>query len=252
MIHIKSSREIGAMRRAGEITGQALMTARHVIEPGIATRQVAAAMQKVIRRSGAVPAFLGYNGFPGACCISINDEVIHGIPGRRILREGDIVSVDVGVIWNGYYGDAAATFPVGVVSVEAMKLIRVTRECFFQGLSLVQENRRISDISYAVQQHAEKSGFSVVRDWAGHGVGTRLHEEPEVPNYGDPGHGPRLLRGMTICVEPMINAGGSEVFIRPDGWTVVTVDGRWSSHYEHTILVTGGPPELLTAWEESA
>jgi len=252
MIQIKSPREIDAMRRAGEITGKALITAQHIIEPGIMTGQVDAEIRKTIEKAGAIPAFLGYGGFPKSACVSVNEEVIHGIPGKRVLREGDIVSVDVGAIWNGLYGDAAATFPVGNVSEEAARLIRVTRESFYKGLAFMREGCRVSDISHAVQIHAEQAGFSLVRDWTGHGVGTQLHEAPEIPNFGEPGRGPRLFRGMTLAVEPMVNAGGFKVKVLRDGWTVVTQDGALSAHYEHTVLVTGDVPELLTAWEEIA
>ena len=252
MIRLKSPREIGAMRRAGEITGQALKAAQRAIEPGVTTKQVEAVIKKVIKRAGAVPAFLGYGGFPGSACISVNEEVIHGIPGSRVLHNGDIVSVDVGTVWNGFYGDAAATFPVGNVSKQARELILVTRECFYKGLAFAREGWRLSDISFAVQSHAEQAGFSVVREWTGHGVGLQLHEEPQVPNFGEPGHGPRLRRGMTFAVEPMINAGCSDVRMLTDGWTVVTKDGGWSAHYEHTVLITADIPDLLTAWEETA
>ncbi|MCL2748277.1 MAG: type I methionyl aminopeptidase [Oscillospiraceae bacterium] len=252
MIHLKSLREIDAMRRAGAITGQALLAARRVIEPGVTTKQVDSEVRRAIRKAGATPAFLGYGGFPGNCCVSVNDEVIHGIPGRRVLRAGDIVSIDVGAVWDGYYGDAAATFPVGDVPEEAKRLIRVARECFYKGIAFAREGVHVSDISCAVQTHAERNGFSVVRVWSGHGVGSKLHEEPEVPNFGDPGHGPRLRRGMTFAVEPMINAGGCDVRTKSDGWTVVTLDGGWSAHFEHTILVTSDLPDLLTDWEGTA
>ncbi len=250
MIFVKSAREIDAMRRAGAITGQALEAAQRLIAPGVTTRQIDNAVRKTIEASGAVPAFLGYNGFPAAACISLNEEVIHGIPGSRALREGDIVSIDVGAVWNGFYGDAAATFPVGAVSEEAARLIAVTRACFYKALPLVREGRRVSDISHAVQTYAESEGCSVVRDFTGHGLGANLHEEPEVPNFGEPGRGARLLRGMTIAIEPMINLGAFGVKVRQDGWTVVTLDGKLSAHYEHSVLVTDGEPELLTRWQE--
>ncbi|MDR3207439.1 MAG: type I methionyl aminopeptidase [Oscillospiraceae bacterium] len=251
MIQVKSPREIDAMRRAGEITGQALAEAKRIVAPGITTKQVDSALRRVIEKSGAIPAFLGYNGFPGAVCVSVNREVIHGIPGSRVLREGDIVSIDVGAVWNGFYGDAAATFPVGQVSDEALRLIRVTRESFYQAAARAREGCRVSDISHAVQTHAEAAGYTLVREWTGHGVGSKLHEDPEVPNFGPPGHGPRLLRGMTIAVEPMVNAGSAAVRVLKDGWTVVTADGKLSAHYEHSILITAGEPELLTRWEET-
>jgi methionyl aminopeptidase len=222
-----------------------------MIAPGVATKRLDTALRRTIEKHGARPAFLGYNGFPGAVCISVNREVIHGIPGKRVLREGDIVSIDVGAVWNGFYGDAAATFPVGTVSASALRLIRATRESFYRALARAREGYRVSDISHAVQTCAEAAGYSLVREWTGHGVGVNLHEEPEIPNFGEPGHGPRLLRGMTLAVEPMVNAGGKAVKVLGDGWTVVTADGSLSAHYEHTLLVTAGEPELLTRWEET-
>ncbi len=250
MIFIKSRREIDAMRRAGEITGKALEAAQEIVAPGVTTQQINEAVYRCIEKWGATPAFLGYNGFPAAACISVNDEVIHGIPGKRVLREGDIVSVDVGAVWNGYYGDAAVTFPVGKVPDEARRLMQVTRACFYAGVAMAREGHRVSDISHAVQEHAEQAGFSVVRSFTGHGVGTKLHEEPDVPNFGDAGRGARLLRGMTIAIEPMINQGAHDVVVKQDKWTVITTDGKLSSHYEHTVFITEGEPELLTAWQE--
>ena len=252
MIHLKSAREIVAMRRAGEITGQALLAASRFVQPGVSTKQVENVVKKVIRRAGAESACLGYRGFPGWCCVSVNNEVIHGIPSKLVLREGDIVSLDVSTLWDGYFGDAAATFPVGEVSDAAQKLIRVTRECFYQGLSFAREGGRVSDMSHAVQTHAEKNGFAVVRAFTGHGVGAQLHEAPDIPNFGIPGRGPRMLRGMTFALEPMVCAGSGDVRIEQDGWTVVTMDGNLSAHYEHTILITSDACDLLTAWEESA
>ncbi len=250
MITIKSSREIERMREAGRITAAARNVARKAIRPGITTDEIDQKIHQFILSCGATPTFLHYGGFPRSACISVNDEVIHGIPGKRVLHEGDIVSIDVGATYKGYVGDCADTFPVGRISPEAEDLIRVTRECFYQGLRYARSGNRLYDISAAVQQYAESHGFSVVRDYVGHGVGTVLHEDPEVPNYV-PAHGehrknPRLLPGMTLAVEPMINAGGLEVRVLSNEWTVVTVDHALSAHYENTILITDGDPEILT------
>lgn len=246
MITIKSPREIEAMRLAGKITAAARAFAGEMVKPGVTTQEIDKAVQHFIEQQGAVPSFLHYNGFPGSCCISVNDEIIHGIPGKRVLQEGDIVSVDVGAYIGGYHGDCAATFACGTVSEEAMRLIRVTEQSFFEGLRFAREGYRVSDISAAVQRYVEKEGFGIVREYVGHGIGSKLHEAPEVPNYGEPGHGPRLLRGMTIAVEPMVNAGTAAIRTLPDGWTVKTRDGKYSAHYENTILITAGDPELLT------
>lgn len=246
MITIKSPREIEAMRLAGKITAAARAYAGELVKPGVTTQEIDRAVHRFIRQQGAVPSFLHYNGYPASCCISVNDEVIHGIPGKRVLREGDIVSVDVGAYIGGYHGDCAATFPCGEIAEEAKRLIRVTEESFYEGLRYAREGCRLSDISAAVQRYVEGHGFSVVREYVGHGIGSNMHEAPEIPNYGEPGHGPRLLRGMTIAVEPMVNAGTAAIRQMPDGWTVRTRDGRNAAHYENTILITAGDPELLT------
>ena len=204
-------------------------------------------VERFIRQQGAVPSFLHYNGYPASVCISVNDEIIHGIPGKRVLREGDIVSVDVGAYIGGFHGDCAATFPCGRISPEAQRLIDVTRQSFFEGIRLAREGQRLQDISAAVQTYVEQNGFSVVREYVGHGVGAKMHESPEIPNYGRPGHGPRLLRGMTLAIEPMVNAGSAAITQLSDGWTVKTADGKWAAHYENTILITDGAPEILTA-----
>ena len=251
MITLKSSQEIELMRRAGKITAAARALARDMVKPGVTTQQIDEAVYQFITSQGATPSFLNYSGFPASACISINDEVIHGIPGKRVLREGDIVSVDVGAYIGGYHGDCAGTYPCGQVSDEAMRLIRVTQESFFEGLKYAREGHRVSDIGAAVQAYVEANGFSVVREFVGHGIGRQLHESPEVPNYGKPGHGPRLLRGMTLAVEPMVNAGGAAIRQLSDGWTVKTVDGKYAAHYENTILITAGEPELLTVAEGS-
>lgn len=247
MIRIKSSREIELMRRAGKIAAAARALAGEMVTPGVTTREIDRAVHDFILSQGATPTFLNYHGFPGSVCISVNEEVIHGIPGRRAIREGDIVSIDVGATKDGYVGDCAATFIAGHGSDKVKKLVEVTRQSFFEGIKFARPGNRISDISSVVQTYVEANGFSVVREYVGHGVGAALHEAPEVPNYGFPGHGPRLVSGMTIAVEPMVNAGGASIRVLPDNWTVVTCDGKPSAHYENTILITDGEPEILTA-----
>ena len=251
MITLKSAHEIEAMRLAGKITAAARALAREMVKPGVTTQQIDKAVFHFIREQGAIPSFLHYNGYPASVCSSVNDEIIHGIPGKRVLREGDIVSVDVGAYIGGYHGDCAGTYPCGQVSDEALRLIRVTQDSFFEGLKYAREGCRLSDISHAVQTFVEANGYSVVREYVGHGIGRNMHEAPEVPNYGKPGHGPRLLRGMTIAVEPMVNAGTAAIKQMPDGWTVKTADGKYAAHYENTILITAGDPELLTDPAES-
>ena len=251
MITLKAAHEIEAMRLAGKITAAARALAREMVKPGVTTQQIDMAVFHFIREQGAIPSFLHYNGYPASVCISVNDEIIHGIPGKRVLREGDIVSVDVGAYIGGYHGDCAGTYPCGQVSDEALRLIRVTQDSFFEGLKFAREGYRLSDISHAVQTFVEANGYSVVREYVGHGIGRNMHEAPEVPNYGKPGHGPRLLRGMTLAVEPMVNAGTAAIKQMPDGWTVKTADGKYAAHYENTILITAGDPELLTDPAES-
>lgn len=251
MIIIKSDPEVDLMRQAGRITAGARTVARQMVEPGVTTRQINREVHKFITKSGASPCFMTDGGFPTAACISVNDEIIHGIPGPRVLQEGDVVSVDVGAYIGGVHGDCAGTYPCGKVSDEDMDLIRVTQESFFQGLKYAREGYRLSDISAAVQQYAESHGYSIVREYVGHGIGHHMHEPPEVPNFGKPGHGPRLLRGMTIAVEPMVNAGSAAIVQMPDGWTVRTADGKYAAHYENTVLITAGDPELLTDPEGS-
>ena len=247
MIHIKSEKELERMRVAGRITALARKAAADAVHPGVTTEEIDRIVRKTIEDAGAKPSFLGYGGFPGSACVSINDEVIHGIPGNRVLKEGDIVSVDVGAYIGGFHGDCAATYPCGKISEEAQRLIDVTRQSFFEGFAQAREGNRISDISHAVQAYVEANGFSVVREYVGHGVGRNMHEAPEIPNYGAPGHGPKLLRGMTIAVEPMVNAGTAAIRQMSDGWTVKTRDGKYAAHYENTILITAGEPEILTA-----
>ena len=253
MITLKSSHEIQLMRQAGKITAAARALAGAMVAPGVTTREIDRAVHRFIKSHGAEPSFLGFNGFPASVCISVNDEIIHGIPGHRVLKEGDIVSIDVGAFKDGYHGDCAATYPCGQISEEARRLIEVTRQSFFEGLKFAREGYRLPDLSGAIQRYVEANGFSVVREYVGHGIGRKMHESPEVPNYLEPKAGrPRFLRGMTIAVEPMVNAGRSGVMVMPDGWTVKTADGRLSAHYENSILITDGEPELLTDPEAKA
>ncbi|MCL2569364.1 MAG: type I methionyl aminopeptidase [Oscillospiraceae bacterium] len=247
MILLKSSREIETMRLAGRLADRARRLAGEMVAPGVTTAEIDREVQRLIEAEGAVPAFLGYRGYPKSVCISVNEEVIHGIPGKREIRASDLVSVDVGVLHSGFYGDCAATFWAGVVTEEAQRLAEVARESFFAGFACCKEGYRISDVSHAIQAYAEQHGFSVVRDFVGHGIGRSLHESPEVPNYGEPGRGVRLRAGMTLAIEPMINAGGYAVRVLADDWTVVTADGSLSAHYENTVLITDGEPEILTA-----
>ena len=249
MIALKNERDLLAMRQACKITAAARALAGEMVRPGVSTKQIDKAVHDYIVSQGAKPSFLNYNGFPASSCISVNATVIHGIPGGYVLKEGDIVSIDVGAYYQGFHGDCAATFACGAISTEAQKLIDVTKQSFFEGIRFAKRGHRVSDISHAIQTYVESNGFSVVRSFVGHGVGRQLHEEPEVPNYGQPGHGPRLLPGMTIAVEPMVNAGVYDVRVLKDGWTTVTADGKLSAHYENTVLITDGEPEILTVTE---
>ena len=247
MIIIKNSEQLKLMRIAGRITAEALVVAGESIRPGITTKELDNKIKRYIEKCGATPTFLGYNGFPGSACISINDEVIHGIPSDKIIiKEGDIVKVDVGARFRGYNGDSARTFAVGKVSDEALRLISVTEQSFYEAMKVAKAGNRIGDIGHAVESFVISNGFSVVKTYTGHGVGADLHEEPEIPNYGRPGRGARLYPGMTLAIEPMVNAGGAEVRILPDRWTVVTLDGSLSAHYENTVAVTANGPEALT------
>ena len=249
MIAIKNERELTLMRKACKITAAARALAGEMVRPGVSTKQIDKAVHDFIVSQGAQPSFLGYNGFPASTCISVNSTVIHGIPGGYILKDGDIVSIDVGAYYQGFHGDCAATYPCGAISAEAQKLIDVTKQSFFEGIRFATRGHRVSDISHAIQKHVESNGFSVVRSFVGHGVGAQLHEEPEVPNFGKPGRGPRLVPGMTIAVEPMVNVGTYDVRILKDGWTVLTADGKLSAHYENSVLITDGEPEILTVTE---
>jgi methionyl aminopeptidase len=249
MISIKTDHELEIMRKACRITAEARKLAGEMVVPGMTTQEIDKAVHDFILSQGATPSFLGYGGFPGSACISINDVVIHGIPGKQVIHEGDIVSVDVGAYWGGFHGDCAATFICGETDEESRRLVEVTRQSFFEGIQFAKRGYRVSDISHAVQTYVEQNGFSVVRSFVGHGVGEKLHEEPEVPNYGRPGRGPRLIPGMTIAVEPMVNIGSYEVHVMPDRWTTKTVDGKRAAHYENTVLITDGEPEILTVTE---
>lgn len=247
LITLKSPRELECMRRAGRVTAAARALAGKMVTPGVTTLEIDTAVRKFIESQGGKPSFLGYGGFTGSACVSVNDVVIHGIPSKKVvLKEGDIVSIDVGAYIDGFHGDCAATFPCGTVSDEAMRLIQATEESFWEGIRYARAGQRVSDISHAVQQYVESRGYSVVRDFVGHGVGAKLHEAPEVPNFGPAGHGARLQPGMTIAVEPMVCQGDWRVRVLKDGWTTVTVDGSLAAHYENTILITDGEPEILT------
>ena len=253
MITIKNTHEIEAMKRAGRIAAAAREAAKAFIDAGTPGRMTTADIDRVveqtIRRYKAIPTFLGYGGFPASACVSVNEEVIHGIPGERILRDGDLVKVDVGATFGGFVGDCAATFFVGTPSEDAKRLAEVTRESFYEAMKYARPGYRLSDISHAVQTYAEARGCGVVRDYVGHGIGRKMHEDPEVPNYGNPGHGPRLIPGMTLAVEPMITAGTWKVRTLSNDWTVVTQDGSLAAHYENTIAITAEDPVILT-WTE--
>ena len=246
MIIIKSQKEIEIMREAGKIVAETHEILKSAIIPGISTLELDKIAEENIRKYNAIPSFKGYGGFPGTICASVNEEVVHGIPGNRVLKEGDIVSLDVGAYYKGYHSDSAKTHGVGIISEEDRKLIEVAKQSFYEGIKFAKLGYRLSDISHAIQAHVEKHGFSVVRDLVGHGVGTELHEDPQVPNYGPPGKGPRLKEGMVIAIEPMINAGHYHVKTLLDGWTIVTIDGKNSAHYEHTIAITEDEPLILT------
>ncbi|MDD2362142.1 MAG: type I methionyl aminopeptidase [Oscillospiraceae bacterium] len=246
MISIKNSRELKLMREACIISARALEKGGKAVQPGVTTAEIDREIRRYIERQGAKPSFLGYGGFPGSACISVNGTVIHGIPGKRIIKAGDIVSIDVGANIGGYHGDNAATFAAGDVSSQAEALMTATRESLYEGIRSAQAGNRIGDIGSAIQRYVEVRGYSVVRQFVGHGVGANLHEDPSVPNYGTPGRGQRLIPGMTLAIEPMINAGGPEVEILEDGWTTVTADGELSAHFEHTVAITPDGPVILT------
>jgi methionyl aminopeptidase len=247
MITIKSATELEAMRQSSRIVGMVLGELEPLIRPGIRTRDLDLYAEKRTRELGAVPAFKGYRGYPASVCVSVNEEIIHGIPSGRILQEGDIVSLDFGVLFEGFYSDSALTASVGRTSEEAMKLIAAAERAFFKGLEQMKEGQRLSDISAAIQQSVESEGFSVIRQFVGHGIGRALHEEPQVPNFGTAGRGPKIRRGMTLAIEPMIAAGDYEIEILEDGWTAVTRDRRLAAHFEHTVAMTENGPEVLSA-----
>lgn len=249
MIILKSAGEIAAMRAAGRVVAECHAQLAGWVEPGVTTAQLNDWVEDLILRRGGIPAFKGYRGFPAAICASVNEEVVHGIPGPRVLQEGDIVGIDIGVIVDGFHGDAAVTYPVGAVDEETQRLLTVTEEALYQGIAAVQVGRRLSDVSYAIQQHVEAAGFSVVRQFVGHGIGRQMHEDPQVPNFGPPGRGIRMRPGLTLAIEPMVNAGTHEVKVLPDGWTVVTADGKRSAHFEHTVALTEDGVEILTVLE---
>jgi methionyl aminopeptidase len=246
MIILKSAEEIEKITHSCRIVAKTLDYLRDVVKPGITTAEIDRLADSYIRSNNAIPAFKGYRGFPASVCTSVNDEVIHGIPSDRVVEEGDILGIDLGVFKDGFYGDAACTFPVGKIHPDVERLLRVTEESLYKGIENARENKRVSDISHSIQKHAEANGFSIVRAFVGHGIGRDLHEDPQVPNFGPPGRGPRLRSGMTLAIEPMVNEGGHEVVILNDGWTAVTMDGKLSAHFEHTVLVTPDAPRILT------
>lgn len=246
MIICKTPREIEIMREAGRIVALTHQELKQHITPGITTKELDQIAEKTIQKYGATPSFKGYNGFPGSICASVNEELVHGIPGKRKLEEGDIISIDIGAKYNGYHGDSAWTYPVGNISESVQKLLDVTEKSLYLGLEQVKPGERLSNISHAVQTHAEENGFSIVREYVGHGIGQDLHEDPQILHYGPPNRGPRLKPGMVICVEPMVNQGRRYVKTLSDDWTVVTVDGKWCAHFEHTIALTEAGYEILT------
>ena len=246
MIICKTPREIEIMREAGRIVALTHQELKKHITPGITTKELDQIAEKTIQKYGATPSFKGYNGFPGSICASVNEELVHGIPGKRKLEEGDIISIDIGAKYNGYHGDSAWTYPVGNISESVQKLLDVTEKSLYLGLEQIKPGVRLSNVSHAVQTYAEDNGFSIVREYVGHGIGQDLHEDPQIPHYGPPNRGPRLKPGMVICVEPMVNQGRRYVKTLSDDWTVVTVDGKWCAHFEHTIALTEAGYEILT------
>ena len=250
MIVIKNEEQISRMAKACEVAGNMLKELHGVIKPGMTTRDVDRWIEDYILRHDQKPAFKGYGGFPACACVSVNEEIIHGIPSKKkVLKEGDLVKVDLGTIYKGYYSDAARTYPVGKVTEESARLMKVAEESFFEGLKFARKGNRIGDIGHAIQSYVEAAGFSVIRDYTGHGIGTDMHEDPSVPNYGKPGHGPKLVPGMCLAIEPMIAAGGYRVEVLDNDWTVVTTDGSWTAHYENTVVITDGDPLILTCFD---
>lgn len=246
MVILRTPAEIEQMRRAGSLVGQVLERLREHVAPGVSTRELDAIAENMICSRGGVPSFKGYRGYPASICASVNNEIIHGIPGDRMLVDGDIISIDCGAMLGGYHGDAAMTFPVGPVSAEAEKLMTVTREALNAGIAMARPKMRLGDVGNAIQRYVEANGFSVVRDFVGHGIGRHMHEDPQIPNFGPAGMGMRLRTGMVLAIEPMVNAGGHEVVVMDDGWTACTRDGSLSAHFEHTVAITDDGPEVLT------
>lgn len=246
MIILKSPEEMKKMEQPCLIVAKTLDYLKDMVKPGVTTMEIERLADDYIKSNSAIPAFKGYRGYPASICASVNNEVIHGIPSDRVLEEGDILGIDLGAYKDGFYGDAASTFPVGKIPADVEKLLRVTEEALYRGIENAREDNRVSDISHAIQKHVESNGFSVVRAFVGHGIGRNLHEEPQIPNFGLPGRGPRLRSGMALAIEPMVNQGGHEVVILEDGWTTVTLDGKLSAHFEHTVLVTSDKPRILT------
>ena len=252
MIVCRSQAEIAKLRRVNQLVGRILAELRQMVRPGVTTAQIDALAEQRVREAGAEPAFKGYHGYPATVCASVNEQVVHGIPSARALNEGDVVSIDMGARLDGFFGDSAVTVPVGRVSDGAAALLRVTEQALFHGIEAVKPGARVSDIGASVQQHVEAHGFSVVREFVGHGIGTELHEEPQIANYGPGGRGPRLSEGMVLAIEPMVNAGKPDVKVLADGWTAVTRDGSLSAHFEHTVVVTGDGCEILTLLDDEA
>lgn len=246
MIELKSETEVSLIKEACSIVSEVMQELKSAVLPGVTTLELSNSARNLIIKLGGVPAFKGYRGFPCDICTSINEEVVHGIPGKRKLKNGDILSLDIGVQLNGYYGDAAVTLPVGDISEEAKRLLSVTEEALYIGIGCARPGSRLSDLSNAIQCHVEKNGFSVVREFVGHGIGSKMHEEPQVPNFGEPNHGPRLKKGMVLAIEPMVNTGCSDIEILKDGWTAVTKDRKLSGHFEHTVYIGDKEPEILT------
>ena len=246
MVVLKTSKELAKMKRAGSVSAQALQVGGAAVKPGVTTGEIDRAVRSFIQSKGAIPSCLGYGGFPGSACVSVNDEIIHGIPGGRVIQEGDIVSIDVGAIVDGYHGDNAATFAAGRVSDAAQRLMDATRESLLAAIAVAKPGARLGDIGYAVQSYVEALGYGVVREYVGHGIGTEMHEEPEVPNYGRPGHGVRLVPGMVIAIEPMITEGSPALHVLDNDWTVVTNDHKLAAHFEHTVAITESGPVILT------
>lgn len=246
MVYLRDRKEIDAIRASARLVARTLEMLTAAVKPGMTTAELDRLAEEFIRANGGRPAFKGYRGFPASICPAVNEEVVHGIPGERRLKDGDIVGLDVGVEMNGYYGDAAVTVPVGKVPAQALGLLRVTREALMAGVARARAGNRVGDISHAIQSHVERHGYSVVRSLVGHGIGREMHEEPQVPNYGPEGRGPRLMAGQVLAIEPMVNVGGADVVTQPDGWTVVTKDGSLSAHFEHTVAVGGDGPEILS------